>query len=115
MPCSNLSKIYYLFAFLPKDNQQNVQKTHRESTIDANNYCLFVEVFSRNELEVLSSIWLIISFRIMSNHFKMYVTIYNIIGEKRIDLFYSIKNFNSSKEVATVSLFTDNINYQTSD
>ena len=42
----------------------------------------------------------------------MYIMINNVIGEKRIDLFYPIKNFNSGKDVAIVSLFSDNINYE---
>ena len=42
----------------------------------------------------------------------MYITINNIIGEKRIDLSYPIKNFDSSKEVAVVSVFSDNIQYE---
>ena len=35
-----------------------------------------------------------------------------VIGEKRIDLFYPIKNFDSRKEVAIVSLVNDNIQYK---
>ena len=42
----------------------------------------------------------------------MYITIGNIKSEKRIDLFYLIKNFDLSKEVAVVSLFSDNIPYE---
>ena len=42
----------------------------------------------------------------------MYVTIDDVIGEKTIDLFYPIQNFNSSKEVAVVSMFSDNIQYK---
>ena len=97
VPCSNLSMIYYLFASCLKDNQQKYSVSSRESIIAANNYHLFVEVFLRNELEVLSSIWLIISCWIMSKHLKMHITINEIIGEKRIDLTYPIKNFDSSK------------------
>ena len=41
----------------------------------------------------------------MSKHFKMYVTIDNIIGEKMINLDYLILG----KEVAIVSTFSDNI------
>ena len=41
----------------------------------------------------------------MSKHFKMYITITDITGEKRIDLTYPIKG----KEVAVVSVFSDNI------
>ena len=42
----------------------------------------------------------------------MYITINDIIGEKMIDLSYPIQNFDSSKEVAVVSMFSDNIQYQ---
>ena len=38
----------------------------------------------------------------MSKHFKMYITITDIIGEKIIDLDYPIKG----KEVADVSVFS---------
>ena len=43
---------------------------------------------------------------------KMYITIDDIIGEKTIDLSYPIQNFNSSKEVAVVSMFSNNIQYK---
>ena len=36
----------------------------------------------------------------------------DIKGEKRIDLSYSIQNFSSGKEIAVVSLFSDNVQYQ---
>ena len=42
----------------------------------------------------------------------MYITINNVIGEKRISLSYLIQNFDSSKEVAIVSMFSDNIQYE---
>ena len=42
----------------------------------------------------------------------MHVTINDIIGEKTIDLSHSIQNFDSSKEVAVVSMFSDNIQYK---
>ena len=41
----------------------------------------------------------------------MYITINDIIGEKRIDLSYSIQNFDSSKEVAVISMLSDNVQY----
>ena len=41
----------------------------------------------------------------------MYITINDIKGEKRIDLSYSIKNFDFA-EIAVVSLFSDNIQYK---
>ena len=42
----------------------------------------------------------------------MYITINNIKSEKRIDLSYSIQNFDSSKEVAVVRMLSDNVQYQ---
>ena len=42
----------------------------------------------------------------------MYITINNIKGEKRIDLSYSIQNFDSVKEVAVVRMLSDNVQYQ---
>ena len=43
---------------------------------------------------------------------KIYITINDIIGEKMIDLSYPIQNFDSSKEVAVVSMFSNNIQYE---
>ena len=43
---------------------------------------------------------------------KTYITINDIIGEKTIDLSYPIQNFDSSKEVAVVSMFSNNIQYE---
>ena len=42
----------------------------------------------------------------------MYITIDDIIGEKTIDLSCPIQNFDSSKEVAVISMFSDNIQYK---
>ena len=42
----------------------------------------------------------------------MYITIINIKGEKRIDLSYSIKNFNSDKEIAVIRMLSDNVKYE---
>ena len=42
----------------------------------------------------------------------MYITINNIKGEKRIDLSYSIKNFNSDKEIAVIRMLSDNVQYK---
>ena len=42
----------------------------------------------------------------------MYITINNIKGEKRIDLSYSIQNFDSGKEVAVIRMLSDNFQYQ---
>ena len=42
----------------------------------------------------------------------MYITINDIIGEKTIDLSYLIRNFDSSKEVAVISMLSDNVQYE---
>ena len=42
----------------------------------------------------------------------MYITINNIKGEKRIDLFYSIQNFDSDKEIAVIRMLSDNVQYE---
>ena len=42
----------------------------------------------------------------------MYITINNIKGEKRIDLSYSIQNFDSSMEVAVIRMLSDNVKYK---
>ena len=42
----------------------------------------------------------------------MYITINNIKGEKRIDLSYSIQNFDSGKEIAVIRMLSDNVQYQ---
>ena len=42
----------------------------------------------------------------------MYITINNIKGESRIDLSYSIQDFDSDKEVAVIRMLSDNVQYQ---
>ena len=42
----------------------------------------------------------------------MYITINNIKGEKRIDLSYSIQNFDSGKEIAVIKMLSDNAKYE---
>ena len=42
----------------------------------------------------------------------MYITINNIKGEKRIDLSYSIQNFDSNKEFAVIRMLSDNVKYE---
>ena len=42
----------------------------------------------------------------------MYVTINGIIGSKRIDLSYPIRNFGSSKEIAVISMLSENTQYE---
>ena len=42
----------------------------------------------------------------------MYITINNIKGEKRIDLSYSIQNFDLDKEIAVIRMLSNNVQYQ---
>ena len=42
----------------------------------------------------------------------MYITINNVIGEKRIYLSYPVYSFNSRKEIAVISMLSDNIQYE---
>ena len=42
----------------------------------------------------------------------MYITINDVIGEKMIDLSYPIWNFDSSKEIAVVSMLSENTQYE---
>ena len=47
----------------------------------------------------------------MSKHFKMYITINDVKGEKRIDLSYPIHSLNTIKEFAVIIMLSDNIQY----
>ena len=42
----------------------------------------------------------------------MYITINNIKNEKRIDLSYSIQNFDSGKEIAVIRMLSENVKYE---
>ena len=42
----------------------------------------------------------------------MYITINNIKGESRIDLSYSIQNFDSDKEISVIRMLSDNVKYE---
>ena len=42
----------------------------------------------------------------------MYITINNIKGEARIDLSYSIQNFDSGKEITVIRMLSDNVKYE---
>ena len=42
----------------------------------------------------------------------MYITINDVIGEKRIDLSYPIHSFNRRKEIAVISMLSDNVQYE---
>ena len=42
----------------------------------------------------------------------MYITINNIKSEKRIDLCYSIQNFDSGKEIAVIRMLSNNVQYE---
>ena len=42
----------------------------------------------------------------------MYIKINKIKGEKKIDLSYSIQNFDSDKEIAVIRMLSDNVEYE---
>ena len=42
----------------------------------------------------------------------MYIMINNIKGEKRIDLSYSIQNFDSDKEITVIRMLSNNVKYE---
>ena len=42
----------------------------------------------------------------------MYITINDIKGEKKIDLSYSIQNFDLSKEITVIRMLSDNVKYE---
>ena len=42
----------------------------------------------------------------------MYITINNIKGENRIDISYSIQNFDSGKEITVIRMLSDNVKYE---
>ena len=42
----------------------------------------------------------------------MYITINNVKGEKRIDLSYSIQNFDSDKEITVIRMLSNNVKYE---
>ena len=42
----------------------------------------------------------------------MYIMINDVIGEKMIDLSYPIRNFGSSKEIAVISMLSENTQYE---
>ena len=42
----------------------------------------------------------------------MYITVSNIKGEKRIDLSYSIQNFDSSMEITVIRMLSNNVKYE---
>ena len=42
----------------------------------------------------------------------MYIIINNIKGEKRIDLSYSIQNFDSRMEITVIRMLSNNVQYQ---
>ena len=78
----------------------NIPKAHGKSVItikvvilNTNNDCLVVKVFPRHDLEVLSSVGFVVSFQIMLKHFKIYIMITDIVGEKRIDLACACSKF----------------------
>ena len=55
-----------------------------------------------------------LGFQIALEHLleKIYITITDVVGEKRINLAYPIQNLYSSKEVTVISMFGNNVQYQ---
>ena len=49
------------------------------------------------------------------SHVKLHGTLskMDVKGEKRIDLSYSIQNFNSDKEIAVIRMLSDDVKYET--
>ena len=64
----------------------DTQKTHVKSIaiegvvlLYANVDCLVAKVFPQDDLEVSTSVGFVFSFQIMSKHFKMYITITDVV------------------------------------
>ena len=106
---SSASTVYPQHAFAPADNQQKYSEISLEK-------CPYHSQLSFVYTDlcqiVFASIWLIISCWIISKHFKMYITINDIKGEKTIDLSYPIRNFGSSKEITVISMLSENTQYE---
>ena len=82
----------------------NVVGSKRLRSGRVNNNHLVVKVFLQHDLEVLASTGFVLNFRIMLKHLKMYITISDFLGEKRIDPVY----LTWSKDVAIVRVFRYN-------
>ena len=112
-PYSNSSTIYYLLSSHLNDNRQKYLEISQGNIITANDYCLVVKIFFPDNIwgkqPLLGSY---LAFGLSRNIFKMYIMITDIASKKGIDLIYLIKNFNSDKEAAVVSVFSDNIRYE---
>ena len=63
-------------------------------------------VFEGNDLHLVDN------FELYLNIFKMYITINDIKVERRIDLFCSIQDFDSSKEIAVISMLSKKTQYE---
>ena len=42
----------------------------------------------------------------------MYITINDVIGEKRIDLSYPVHSFKQREEITVITMFSDNVQYE---
>ena len=95
---------------------EDIWKAHKESVITiegvflltANDNCLALQVFPQHDLQVSTIVEFVLSFQVVLEHFKMYIMITDIVREKRIDLAYLMQG----KEVAIISMFSDNVQYQ---
>ena len=61
----------------------------------------FVKVCPQHDLKVLSFTGFILSFQVALEHYlqEMYITITDVVGEKRIDLAYPIWNLNLARRL----------------
>ena len=75
---------------------------------------MVIKVFPQYYLEVWTPVGLVICLSVVLEHFlwKVYTTITAIVGDKWIGLAYPIPNLELSKEVAAVSMFSNNVQYQ---
>ena len=71
---------------------------------------MIIQVFSQHDLQVSTPLGSYLAFGLYLNIFfrKMYVTITDIMWEKRIDLACLIQG----KEVAVISMFSNNVQYR---
>ena len=113
---SNASISYLWFESRLRIINKDIQKAGRESIIvtegvtflNANkDHLKVVKVFPLYDLQVLTPVGFVLQLQVLLKHFKMYITITDIVGEKRISLAYLIQG----KEVAVVSMFIDSVQY----
>ena len=95
---SNLSTVYYYSHGPQRVIDKNIRESRMRSVITANDYHLVLKVFSQHDLDVITSVGLILHFQIMSKPFKkMYMTLLILFGAGRSPLLAClVKIFNMS-------------------